>query len=235
MSAQLIIGTIVHNEEAMLQRTFAPMRPFYDGIVAIDACSSDATVAVLSGLGASVQSRPWTGSYADARNACIALAESIHKDAIFLMLDADEAMLSADLGRLRAAMDELGPGKGAALPRYEFVDDLFHFNPVFYPDFQARCFHLHQGFHYGGLIHEQLYFNDEKEIAWKTDRCVSLPYLHLFHYGKCKPIDQVWLKYDNYNRLAVGQPLISSVPPGTTLPASFSYKDRLTFYGERPI
>lgn len=235
MPTKLIIGMIVRDEEAMLRQTLPRISPFVDGIVAVDAESRDGTFDLLIAIGASVLRRKWEGDFTKARNRCIELSESFCKSPThILMLDADEAITARDFASLRTAIDS-DPDCAFALPRYEFVDDLYHFNPSFYPDYQARCFPLHSGFHYRGALHEQLFRNTETQTAFQSGSCVPLPYIHIFHYGKCKPLADVWLKYENYRRFNSGEPPLASVPSGTKLPSTFSSGPRLFFHGERPL
>lgn len=231
----LTLGYIVRDEAEFLTLTLPKVAPYVDRIVAIDADSTDDTTAILRHYGAIVTHRPWNADYAAARNACIALAEQESPRAFLLMLDADEAMLAQDLISLRLALSDFPAATCAAFPRYEFVDDLFHFNPIFYPDTQYRCFPLNQGFTYRGNLHEQLCFAGRTQAIGKTPNVILLPYLPIFHYGKAKPPEKMWLKFTNYDRLAAGLELLTSVPPGTPLPASYSSGPRLIFHSERPI
>lgn len=235
MPTKLIIGMIVRDEEAMLKLTLSRVAPFVDGIVAVDAESRDGTASLLASQKAHVIQQAWCGDFSKARNRCISSAEELFKSPThLLMLDADEAITARDFISLRNAIAN-NPAYAFALPRYEFVDDFYHFNPVFYPDYQARCFPLHHGFHYRGGIHEQLFNGNEPRTAFQSGACIPLPFIHIFHYGKCKPLADVWLKYENYRRFDTGEPPISNVPSGVVLPSSFSSGPRIIFDGERPL
>lgn len=235
MSLPLIAGYIVRDEEDFLKLTLPKVAPHLNGIVAIDAMSTDGTVELLKAYGATVKQREWNGSFADARNACVELASSCYTNADFIMLDADEAILASDFGPLKAALSGLSENVAAILPRYEFVDDFFHFNPDFYPDFQGRCFKLPSKFHYFNKLHEFLMYEGASGPVFQTPNCVAIPYVHIFHYGKCKDRKKVWLKYENYYRTLDGRPMLEKVPDGTVIPESFSTGRRLEFHGERPL
>ena len=235
MLPKLVIGYIVRDEEDMLRKTLPKISPFVNGIVAVDGGSVDLTASMLNDYGACVRARNWDGNFSAARNECINLGQSKHPGAHMLMLDGDEALTAADFVRLKSAIADSDEATSFAFPRYEFVDDLFHFNPAFYPDYQCRCFKLGIGYRYAGIIHEQLVFGGESQTAYQAGRCVVLPYIHIFHYGKCKSPAHLWLKYENYRRTSEGEPLLTEIPRGVELPASYSHGPKLFFHGERPI
>jgi glycosyltransferase involved in cell wall biosynthesis len=231
----LVLGMIVRDEAQMLALTLPAAAPHVDAIVAIDTGSRDGTLDVLAKYDAAFAPHAWNGDFSSARNHCIAFAESVAPQAHLLMLDADEALLPRDFAAIRTVIAEPPGGLAYSLPRYEFVTDFHTFNPIFYPDYQARLFPLSQGFTYRGAIHEQLCYRDEPGTALQSGRAAPLPYIHIFHYGKCKPLPAVWLKYENYNRRARGEPPLSEVPRDAVLPASFSHGAKLVFHGERPL
>ena len=234
MPAKIALGMIVRDDAEMLAITLPRLLAGVDGVFAVDGCSRDGTPDVLGKHGARIVSRAWDSDFGGARNAAIALAENADGFTHMLMLDADECLLEKDFAALRLALDD-AQNLAFALARYEFVDDYQHFNPGFYPDWQARVFPLRQGFSYTGRIHEQLVVANVGGTAFQAGRCVPLPYVHIFHYGKTKPVEQLWIKYQNYARLTAGLPLVTEVPPGVVVPKSFSNGPRLLFTGERPL
>lgn len=89
---------IVKDEEEMLPRCLAAAAPAVDEIVIVDTGSTDRTIEIAREFGARVIERPWTGSFADARNASFDAATGDW----LLYLDADEVLVAEDVERLRA-------------------------------------------------------------------------------------------------------------------------------------
>ena len=88
---------IVRDEEQMLGRCLAAAAPAVDEIIIVDTGSQDATIEIARSFGARVIERPWTGSFADARNASLEAATGDW----LLYLDADEVLV--ERGRSAAA------------------------------------------------------------------------------------------------------------------------------------
>lgn len=172
----------------------------------------------------------WKHDYSDARNLLISHVEKLGFDWL-LMLDADESMLPDDLIVMRKYMET---EESLIFPRYEFVDDFHHFCPAFYPDYQARAFKLNMGYHYTGTLHEELK-NGQGQPARQTDCSTVLPMIHIWHYGKSKPTEEVWVKYDTYEQIAAGkQP--RSRPESVPLPNSWSMENKkVKFLGNKPL
>jgi tetratricopeptide (TPR) repeat protein len=89
---------IVKDEEEMLPRCLAAVASAVDEIVIVDTGSSDRTIEIARSFGARVIERPWTGSFADARNASFDAATGDW----LMYLDADEVLVADDVERLRA-------------------------------------------------------------------------------------------------------------------------------------
>jgi len=173
----------------------------------------------------------WRSDYAEARNRLIGHAQELGYDWL-LMLDADESMLPDDLITMRKYMET---EESLILSRYEFVDDFEHFVPSFYPDYQARAFKLNIGYHYEGVVHEQL-CKEPKVPASTQSYSTWLPMCPIFHYGKSKPADEVWVKYANYPRIAAGMVPLTEVPPDTNYPKTWALdKKRIRFLGNKPL
>ncbi|HET9074869.1 MAG TPA: glycosyltransferase [Solirubrobacteraceae bacterium] len=94
---RLSLCMIVRNEEEMLGRCLAAAAPAVDEIIIVDTGSEDRTIEIAHEYGALVIERPWTGSFAEARNASVDAATG---DWI-LYLDADEVLVEADAEALR--------------------------------------------------------------------------------------------------------------------------------------
>lgn len=229
---KLILGYIVRNEEQILKKTLPLITPWVDHVLAVDANSEDATVEVLREAGVEVVSREWNGSFSDARNACITLAEEKFPGETMLMLDADEVMFPSSFMCLRAEAPRF-PRSAFAFPRYEFVDDYDHFDPSFYPDWQIRCFPLNMGYHFEKPLHESLCL--EHGAVFGSPDCITMPCIHIFHYGKAQSPEHVWVKYRNYELAAEGLPRISAPPEGTVFPTTYARSHKLEFFGPKPL
>jgi tetratricopeptide (TPR) repeat protein len=94
----LSLCMIVRDEEEMLPRCLAAAAPAVDEIVVVDTGSTDRTIEIARSFGARIIERPWTGSFADARNASF---EAATGDWI-VYLDADEELVAEDVPRLRS-------------------------------------------------------------------------------------------------------------------------------------
>src|SRR4051812_47845199 len=64
----LSLCMIVKDEEEMLPRCLAAVKPAVDELIIVDTGSSDRTVEIAESFGARVLHHEWTGSFADARN-----------------------------------------------------------------------------------------------------------------------------------------------------------------------
>jgi len=118
---KLSLAMIVKNEEAHLGHCLASVRGLVDEVVVVDTGSSDGTVAVARGAGATVSTFPWTGDFAAARNASLDRATG---DWV-LVLDADEAVDALDHARLREACRPDGPDAFRVLIRNYLPDGAY--------------------------------------------------------------------------------------------------------------
>jgi tetratricopeptide (TPR) repeat protein len=92
---------IARNEARAIARALESARPYVDSMIVLDTGSTDATIAIANGCGATVRSFAWCDDFAAARNAALD-----HSNADWnLVLDADEW--------LEGGFEALGP---AALP-----------------------------------------------------------------------------------------------------------------------
>lgn len=233
---KIALGIIARPVESLLVLCLRPVISHFDGLITLT--SPDAQWAEeVGGLVHEprvfhfVNDYTWRNDYADARNTLIGWAEKLGYDWLFF-LDADESMLPDDLIVLRKYMET---EQSLLFSRYEFVDDFEHFAPFYYPDYQARAFRLNLGYRYHGRVHEQLHKGNDPPIA-VMPYSTFLPMIHIFHYGKCKPSADVWLKYDSYNRVSSGQVPLETLPAGTILPATWALdKKKVRFLGNKPL
>ena len=95
---RLSLCMIVKDEEAMLGRCLAAVCDHVDEIIVVDTGSTDRTVEIAEGFGATILHHEWTGDFAAARNVSF---EAATGDWMFF-LDADEVVVDGDGPRLRA-------------------------------------------------------------------------------------------------------------------------------------
>jgi glycosyltransferase involved in cell wall biosynthesis len=122
-----------------------------DEILVVDCGSTDGTVEIARGRGATVSTRPWTG-YIDQKNHAASLARN---DWIF-SLDADERCtpdLAAEIGALLATEP---PRRGYRMPRVSFHLGRWIRTTDFYPDYQTRLYDRRAARWRGHYVHESV-------------------------------------------------------------------------------
>jgi tetratricopeptide (TPR) repeat protein len=145
----LSLCMIVRDEEEMLGRCLAAAAPAVDEIVIVDTGSTDGTVQIARSFGARVIELPWTGSFADARNASFAAATGDW----LLYLDADEVLVSDDALRLKALTGHTWR-EAISLVETSFIGELGDGSAVTHN--ALRLFRNRPGYRFAGSIHEQI-------------------------------------------------------------------------------
>jgi tetratricopeptide (TPR) repeat protein len=95
---RLSLCMIVRDEQEMLPRCLHAAAGAVDEIVIVDTGSSDGTIEIARSFGARVIERPWTGSFAEARNTSFDAASGDW----LMYLDADEVLVGEDAPLLRS-------------------------------------------------------------------------------------------------------------------------------------
>lgn len=85
---RLAMVMIARDEARCIARALQSARPHVDRMIVLDTGSVDDTVAIARACGAQVDHFAWTGDFAAARNAALALSDARWN----LVLDADEAL-----------------------------------------------------------------------------------------------------------------------------------------------
>ncbi|MGP0062529.1 MAG: glycosyltransferase [Isosphaeraceae bacterium] len=101
---------IVRDEEPNLPRSLESVREIFDEIIIVDTGSVDRTAEIARAFGARVFEFAWVDDFAAARNA--ALERAIGEFAFWL--DADDVIEPPEREKLRALIEGLRPGDGAA-------------------------------------------------------------------------------------------------------------------------
>lgn len=229
---KICLGMINKNDRASLERHLPIIRPCFDGAVVVDAESFDGSQEVFKKNNFEIIEEPWDNDFSEARNLVIRVAEALEYTHLF-MLDSDECMFPESIEIVKKHLEHR---ELIYLPRIEFVKDRNHFNPKFYPDFQGRVFRLGIFYHYQNRVHEMLYKGEDKVKARKTKiNPLMLPQSHIFHYGKCRSKEYLWLKYQNYIRTTIGLPLLAEVPENEKINEKKSWGgEPVRFYGRQP-
>jgi glycosyltransferase involved in cell wall biosynthesis len=234
---KLALGMIARPIESILTLCLRPVISHFEGLVILTSPNpkwKDDVASLVHGdrqfhLGDNYE---WRNNYSEARNTVIKHCEDLGYDWM-MTLDADESVLPDDMVTLRKYIEK-GLGDSITMPRYEFVDDFDHFCPAFYPDFHARLFKLNMGYKYVGEVHEGLALGGF--VAHTTPNSLTLPMCHVYHYGKSKAPDEVWLKYNTYDRLAANLAPLQAMPEGTVMPATWALdRKKVKFLGNKPL
>ena len=127
-----------------------------DEVVLLDTGSTDDTVELAKSAGFRVFHRPWTDSFADARNAALGHARGRWA----LWIDADERLATTSRDDLRALIGVLSQAKGGdKADGFWLGVDCFNsddLDPLTVSRYQQVRLFRRERFHFEGRIHEQL-------------------------------------------------------------------------------
>ncbi|MGA2837872.1 MAG: glycosyltransferase [Acidimicrobiales bacterium] len=150
---QLSVCMIVKDEAAQVGAAIDSVRAVADEIVVIDTGSTDGTADIAAAHGATVHHRPWTGSFAVARNEAIDCAT---RDWI-LMLDADQRLDEDSATELRRITQVELP-TGYLLRQFNYTEP--EGRSEFVEHLIVRLFPNHAAIRYEGDVHEQVACSD---------------------------------------------------------------------------
>jgi glycosyltransferase involved in cell wall biosynthesis/thioredoxin-like negative regulator of GroEL len=91
---------IVKDEESMLPQCLASVKDFVDELIVVDTGSTDRTVEIAEGFGATILHHEWDGDFAAARNVGLDAATSDW----LMYLDADEVLNEGEGEKLREVL-----------------------------------------------------------------------------------------------------------------------------------
>jgi glycosyltransferase involved in cell wall biosynthesis len=141
---------LTRNEERRIERCLASVA-WADEIVVVDGCSSDRTVELCRRAGATVIQRPFSGSFAEERNAGLRVATGEW----VLQMDADEVVPP----ELRQAIERLLRDPNPPSRAYQvWRRNIFLGRVMRYGGWYHRhlCVFRREGHWYHGLVHERL-------------------------------------------------------------------------------
>ena len=98
MKRSISLCMIVKNEEAVLERCFESIHPFFDELVVVDTGSTDRTVSIARKWTDKVFFFPWCDDFSKARNFAFSKASGTHR----MWLDADDVVPKPSLEVLLA-------------------------------------------------------------------------------------------------------------------------------------
>lgn len=131
-----------------LESCLASVRGVVDEVCLVDTGSNDGTGPLARALGARVAQLPWKESFAEARNASLAMARG---DWI-LVLDADEELIDE---HARAAFERFATAGAHRLGRL-FVESVDDDGAVIGREAITRFFPARRGLRFEGRVHEQV-------------------------------------------------------------------------------
>jgi len=206
---KVALGMIVKNEMEFLQRHFHLLSPYFDGVIAADGDSSDATKGFLLEHHATVipQTNPNEEAQGEHRSSVVREAEAQGFDWL-LMLDADEVMFPEHIAEAIRFMEE-PDNEFLAFPRIEFYGDVMHYRQNLYPDLQGRAIRLGLGYHWRNPIHELVYKGEEGASAFEMKHMTLVPTAQIFHVGWALAPARRYLRYENRERVIRGEKLLA--------------------------
>ncbi len=162
---------IVLNEEASIEACLTSVQNFVDEIVVVDTGSTDNTVSIAKAAGAIVQSIPWPGDFAPARNAALELV----KGDWILVLDADEELVPECIPELQSLISQTDL-LVVNLLRYELNAKMSPYSNV------SRLFRRHPKIKwsrpYHSMIDESVMDLLKSEPKWRIQDCLQPALLH---------------------------------------------------------
>jgi tetratricopeptide (TPR) repeat protein len=167
----LSLSMIVRDEAERLAACLRSVQGFVDEMVVVDTGSSDDTVAIAEGLGATVHRIDWPGDFAPARNQAL---QWVSGDWV-LVLDADEQLRPEAREPLRQLMEQpelllvnlLRQELGALQSPYSNVSRLFRRHPAIR---WSRAYH--------SLVDDSVAELLQREPHWRIADCSTPALLH---------------------------------------------------------
>jgi glycosyltransferase involved in cell wall biosynthesis len=187
---------ITYNEENNIERCLRSVRLLADEIIVLDSFSTDKTVEIAQGLGATVYREKFRG-YIGQKNLAIQLATHNY----ILSLDADEELDESLAAAILREKDGLH-GRAYSMNRCTSYCGRFLRHGLWYPDRKIRLFDrriarwgglnphdkiiLDKGFKAqrldGDILHHA--FDTVEDFAWRNNRISSIAAASLYNIGR---------------------------------------------------
>jgi tetratricopeptide (TPR) repeat protein len=168
----LSLCMIVKDEEEMLPRCLAAVKPAVDEMIVVDTGSTDRTVEIAESFGARVLHHEWTGSFSDARNVSLKAATG---DWI-IYLDADEVLVEEDAERLRALTGRVWR-EAFSLVETNYTGDIEDGTALTHN--ALRVFRNRPHYLFKGRLHEQMAY----ALPGYLPERIEYTQLRIEHYG----------------------------------------------------
>jgi glycosyltransferase involved in cell wall biosynthesis len=168
----LSLCMIVKDEEEMLPRCLAAVKPAVDEMIIVDTGSTDRTVEIAEEFGATVLHHEWNGSFSDARNVSL---EAATGDWV-IYLDADEVLVDEDAERLHACTGRTWR-EAFTLVETNYTGDVEDGTAMTHT--ALRMFRNRPEYRFKGRLHEQMAY---ALPGYLTER-IEYTQLRIEHYG----------------------------------------------------
>ncbi|MEW5768503.1 MAG: glycosyltransferase [bacterium] len=172
---------IVRDEEERLPKCLESVKDLVDEIIVVDTGSKDKTMEIARSFGAKLYQHPWPNSFSAARNISLSYAAS---DWV-LILDADEWLDQGCIPKIKKILREDKEHVGIIFAVYSETGDGMS------KLYSIRLFKNHQGFHYEGIVHNQLIINGR----------ILTTEFRVYHSGYNLPPDQAKKKLERSAKL----------------------------------
>src|SRR3954469_4646226 len=168
----LSLCMIVKDEEEMLPRCLAAVKPAVDEMIIVDTGSTDRTVEIAESFGARVLHHEWNGSFSDARNVSL---EAASGDWV-IYLDADEVLVEDDAAALRACTGRVWR-EAFALVETNYTGDIEDGTAMTHN--ALRMFRNRPAYRFKGRLHEQMAY----ALPGYLSERIEYTQLRIEHYG----------------------------------------------------
>ena len=182
---------IVKNEEKYLDNCLKSLKGFADEIIIVDTGSTDSTVEIAESHGARVYYHEWENDFSKARNYSLSYATG---EWIFI-IDADEELVREDIPLLKEAAEQTA-NNVISVNVYNLGSDKRMESASFLPS--IRMFRRKIGACYFGIVHNQLFFNTEREVVLRIG-------VRIKHYGYGLDPESMKRKHDRSRALLLQQ------------------------------
>ncbi|WP_314587536.1 glycosyltransferase [Paenibacillus terrigena] len=152
---------IVKNEESNIVRALSSIPSNYEKIV-VDTGSTDQTVKLATNFGANVYSYTWCDDFAAARNIALSYCTGEY----ILVIDADE-QLPADTIHMISSFISHNPKQCGAVLIENLIEDEVNRHRM------IRFFPNDPQYQYVGMVHEQLYKDDQPASIIPLDLVIT--------------------------------------------------------------
>ncbi len=180
---------IVKDEEEWLSKCLGSVRDAVDEMIVVDTGSTDRTIEIARGMGATVIETEWVDDFSVVRNVGLEAAQGEW----ILFLDADEELELGAADQIRAAIED-SEFEGYMLTVVNLQGETAQ-TATERTMPSPRLFRNRPEHRFKGAIHEQVQFDESKPGSLET-----LP-VRIVHYGYLDPVQEERQKGERNQRL----------------------------------